>query len=175
MVKALDAVMKAIGILLRLLLIFAVGLTCLQIVFRYVINHPLTWTEQLSRFSFIWMMMLGIPVLFHRKDFMAFDLILNAFPPKIHNVIRVLIDIGISLFAIFWFVGAINLCAGTMNKMTSGVRIHYYWLYGAQALSALLILWVMATQAVQNILHAIKGTPAADFNKLPETEEGESE
>lgn len=173
MVKALNAVIKVIGMLLRVLLIVTVSLTCLQIVFRYLLNQPLTWTEQLSRYCFIWMMMLGIPVLFHRKDFMAFDLILNMFPKKLHNVVRVLIDIGISLFAIFWLVGSINLCAGTMNKMTSGVRIHYYWLYGAQAVSALLILWVMLTQAVQNTLHMIKGTPAADFNKLPEMEEGE--
>lgn len=170
MVKALDAVMKGIGVILRILLIITVCLTCLQIGCRYLLNRPLTWTEQLSRYCFIWMMMLGIPVLFHRKDFMAFDLILNAFPTKIHNVVRVLVDIGICLFAIFWLVGALNLCAGTMNKMTSGVRIHYYWLYGAQAVSALLILWVMATQAVQNTIFAIKGTPVADQNKLTEME-----
>lgn len=115
--------------------------------------------------------MLGIPVLFHQKSFMAFDLILNALPTKVHNVTRVIIDVCIVLFALFWLIGAVNLCAGTMNKLTSGVRIHYYWLYGAQAVSALLICWEMLTQTVQDAIKMAKGVPASGADQLPAKED----
>lgn len=156
MTKILDAVMKGLGQLLRAMLVVAVALICLQIISRYVFNNPLTWTEQLCRFVFIWMMMLGIPVLFYEKEFMAFDLLLHALPGKTQQVVTILIKIGICAFAVFWLFGSVKLCMGTMNKLTSGVRIHYYWLYGAQALSALLILWVMAVQTVQDTMQLFR-------------------
>lgn len=171
MVKILNAVIKAVGQILRVLLIFTVGLVCLQIVCRYLVGKPLTWTEQLARYAFIWMMMLGIPVLFYNKNFMAFDLILNVMPEKIRKFVRVFIDLAICLFAVFWLVGAVKLCIGTANKMTSGVRIHYYWLYSAQAVSSLLIIWVMLTQAVQNIICIVTGKPL--FEEIEEKKGGE--
>lgn len=157
MTKVLDAVMKGLGQILRAMLVITVALICLQIFSRYVLGKPLTWTEQLCRFFFIWMMMLEIPVLFHEKEFMAFDLLLHAIPGKTQQVVSILIKIGICAFAVFWLVGSVKLCMGTMNKLTSGVRIHYYWLYGAQSLSALLILWVMVTQTVQDVLQLVRG------------------
>ena len=172
MVKALDAVMKVLGYVLRVLLVFAMSLVILQIICRYAIGHPLTWTEQLCRYSFIWMMMLGLPILFHQKNFMAFDLILHSIPEKIRNWVRVFIDLGITAFAVFWVVGVTRLIIGTSNKMTSGVRIHYYWLYLAQLLSGVLIAWIMTTQAVQNILRIRKGEPLFE-QETPVIEEKE--
>jgi TRAP-type C4-dicarboxylate transport system permease small subunit len=149
LVKPLDFVIKVIGYLLRILLIAAVFFIFVQVVCRYALNAPLTWTEQISRFVFIWMMMLGIPVLFHRKAFMAFDLLLQAIPGKAQVVASILIKVAVCIFAVFWFRGALELCIGTANKLTSGIRINYYWLYGAQIVSSALIFWVMLTQVVQ--------------------------
>jgi len=149
MVRLLNAIIKGLGYVLRVMLIVTVALICVQVFWRYALGSPLTWTEQLCRFIFIWMMMLGIPVLFHKKSFMAFDLLLNALPDRRREIVTLFIDIAICVFAAFWLVGTVQLCAGTMNKLTSGVRIHYYWLYGAQAVSSALILWVMGTQTVQ--------------------------
>ena len=44
-----------------LLALFAVIIVCvsLQVFFRYVLNDPLTWSEELARFSFMWMVFLG--------------------------------------------------------------------------------------------------------------------
>ncbi len=151
MSRLLEKVIKVLGVFLRILLIITVALISFQIFSRYVLGKPTTWSEQLCRFMFIWMIMLGLPVLFYQKSFMAFDLILDKFPGKSREVVVLIIDIVICVFAVFWFYGAYSLCAGTMKKLTSGVRIHYYWLYGAQGVSALLILWVMLTQTFDQL------------------------
>ena len=159
MSRLLDKVIRVLGVFLRILLIITVALIGFQIFSRYLLGKPTTWSEQLCRFMFIWMTMLAIPVLFYNKSFMAFDLILNKLPGKAKDVMVLIIDIVICIFACFWLYGVIGLCAGTMKKLTSGVRIHYYWLYGAQGVSALLIIWVMLTQTFQQIRHlAGKGT-----------------
>ena len=54
---------------------------------------------------------------------------------------------------------------GTYTKFTTGVRIPYYCLYGAQNISALLIFWVMGTQVVQDAVSLVK-----NWNKKEEIE-----
>jgi len=106
---------------------------------------------------FIWMMMLGIPCLFNKKEFMAFDLLTESFKGGAYHIVRMFIDAVICVFAIFWLYGDINLIMGTFQKWTTGVRIPYYCLYAAQGVSALLLFWVMFTQFIEQIIAWTKG------------------
>ena len=48
----LAAVLKIVGIILTLTIL-------LQIFSRFIMIHPFSWTEELSRFAFIWFCFLG--------------------------------------------------------------------------------------------------------------------
>ena len=157
MTKALDFVIRVVGVVLRIMLACTVIFVSCQILFRYIFNSPLSWTEQLSRFFFIWMMCLSVPVLFYKKDFMAFDLIQNKIPEPARSIIVILVKIAIVAFAVFWFYGSVTLIAGTLNKMTSGVKMHIYWLYSAQSVASALVVWVMSTQVVHDIRDFVRG------------------
>ena len=48
-----------------LLVIFSmimVGATFLQVIFRYFFNHPLFWSEELSRYCFVWIVFVGAAI-----------------------------------------------------------------------------------------------------------------
>lgn len=156
MVKLLSIVIKIVGAVLRIMLASTVIFIFLQVFFRYVLHTPLTWSEQLSRFMFIWTMSLGLPVLFYKKDFMAFDLLQDSIPEPWRSILIILIKCAVTFFAVFWLHGSVSLIGGTMNKMTSGVKIPISLLYSAQTLASLLIVWVMATQIIQDIFAASK-------------------
>ena len=84
-------------ILIGLMLIF-VGIIVVQIVWRYILNSPLTWSEQVSRYLFIWAMLLAIPIVTRKKQDIAFDLLVNKFPEKFRIKIQYwdeLFDIGV--------------------------------------------------------------------------------
>ena len=49
-----------VGIAVFLVLILA---CVMQVFFRFVLNHSLSWTEELARYCFIWMHMLGASLL----------------------------------------------------------------------------------------------------------------
>ena len=151
MKKVLDGVIRAIGILLRILLIISVLLIVLQVFFRYFLKKPLMWTEQVCRMIFIWMMMLGIPVLFHEKNFMSFDMLLEKVPDRPRKIVQIVINICVCAFALFWCYGSITLIMGTYRKITSGVRVPYWFLYSAQTVGSLMLAWVMAQQTVDGI------------------------
>ena len=155
--KILDAVIKAVTQFLGVLISAIVVIIVLQVFTRYIVKSPLMWTEQTCRFIFIWMMMLGIPCLFHRRDFMAFDLLLESAHGKLYHILRLIIDAFIITFAIFWLSGDIQLIMGTYKKWTTGVRIPYYVLYGVQGISAFLLFNVMFYQFLEQLIAMIKG------------------
>ena len=157
MVKALDMVMSFLKIVLKVMLLLAVVFIGLQVIFRYVLNSPLMWTEQTCRFLFIWMMLFALPVLFYEKNFLAFDVLTDAMPYRARSILSILSKLFACIFCVCWFIGATQLIMATYKKMTPGVVIPYYLLYGAQNVSAVLVFWVMGNQMVESIKELIHG------------------
>ena len=75
MIKLIDKLMKGIECLVTILLGLEVVVIVAQIFFRYVLRRPLSWSDQACRFGLVWIIMLGVPVMFHRKSTVSFDLI----------------------------------------------------------------------------------------------------
>ncbi len=163
--KILDTLIKGVTQLLGAMITCIIVFIVMQVIWRYGFGKPLLWSEQLCRFIFIWMMMLGIPCLFNRKDFMAFDLLLESIKGVPYHLVRILIDLAIVCFAVFWFKGSTALIAGTFQKMTTGVRIPYYCLYGAQTVSAVLTFWVMVSQLLEQFVAMFKEGKAKKEDK----------
>ena len=47
----------------------------LQIGFRYALNAPLTWTEELARYLYVWACYLGAAVALRRRSHIAITLV----------------------------------------------------------------------------------------------------
>lgn len=107
--KLINRIMKLAELICMLLLGIAVTFVTLQIVFRYFLSSPLGWTEQTSRFCFIWIVMLGIPIMFYRKCEISFDFIREKMPEKLHNIVLLVLtclqsfSVFYTLFTVFHF------------------------------------------------------------------------
>ena len=132
------------------MIVVTVILIAMQIFMRYVVSRPLSWTEQVSRYLFVWMMMLGIPIMFHRKMYMAFDLLFDALSAKQQKILGLVIKAAICCFAVFYFRHSLNLCIQTWGRLTAGVKIPLYLVYGAQPVSAFFIFLVVLNQLIQD-------------------------
>jgi TRAP-type C4-dicarboxylate transport system permease small subunit len=146
------------------MLAVAVLVIALQVVMRYVVGQPLGWTEQMARYLFIWMVMLGIPIMFHRKIFMAFDLLLQALPKIVQLVMNYVIKLSICFFAAYWLWYSLQLIAATWGKLTSGIKMPLAVIYSAQPTCAFFLLLVILTQIAEDIAaakHRAKGGGAA--------------
>lgn len=173
MVKFVNMLMRGVEIILTILMGAASLIVVAQVLWRYVLHSPLGWTEQISRFAFIWIVMLGIPTIFNRNITMAFDILLGSLHGKIRTFLEVAIRVLGLAFCVFWFVAALELCISTGSRMTSGVRMPQNLLYGSQLFAAALLFLVLLKQIYEVVRDAKNPGQFEEISSAEATEEGE--
>lgn len=75
--QAVDTVLRTLCIVLFALLVL---LVCWQILTRLVLNDPSVWSEEASRYTFIWLSLIGISVATGERADVAIDLLVKKVP-----------------------------------------------------------------------------------------------
>ncbi|MDQ0823127.1 TRAP-type C4-dicarboxylate transport system permease small subunit [Arthrobacter sp. V4I6] len=75
--QAVDSVLRTICIVLFAVLVL---LVCWQILTRLVFNDPSVWSEEASRYTFIWLSLIGISVATGERADVAIDLLVRKIP-----------------------------------------------------------------------------------------------
>jgi TRAP-type transport system small permease protein len=71
---------QLVGGLLIILLIALITVSTMQIVWRYLLQHSLSWSEELARFMFVWVVTLGAAVAFNSGSHITIDLFIKWLP-----------------------------------------------------------------------------------------------
>ena len=81
-----------------------------QVVFRYAFNSPLTWSEELARYLFIWCAFLGWVVASRRHSHLAMTFVVERLPRVSQLTLAVLVQLATLLFA--WLLGSRGFTLG---------------------------------------------------------------
>lgn len=73
----------------------------ISVFYRYVLNHPLSWTEEVTRLMIVWLSFVGAYVAMREKKHIGFDLFVAKMPK---NARRTVFALGQILIAVFLFV-----------------------------------------------------------------------
>jgi len=92
-----------------------------QMVSRDLLKVSAPWTEEIARFSFIWMIFFGAVIAQAKKEHISMDFIINLVPLKIRKVVYKVFDIASILFLIMVFIGAVNMLERTSRVPLSVV------------------------------------------------------
>lgn len=142
--KAFDKLERVLSALSGALLVAFTLLTLIQVVMRYVAKSPLSWSEQLARYLFIWMLMLYMPVIMRHGGNLGFDLIVNRLPKKAAEIFWLICEFLIACFAALYCYYSVRLCIKFAKKTLVGLGIKANWVYSAQVVGAgLLCLFVL--------------------------------
>ena len=150
--KAVDKLMKVISTLLGILLMIAVVFVLVQIVFRYLLKSPLGWTNQMCQFLYVWIVMLGLPVLFHTKSVTAFDYLSSKMGERAQTILHIIVCILSLFFAVCFisFSWQFMLKKGAMMIPAFRV-IPYYTVYASMPVSGVLLIVEMVLQLVESV------------------------
>ena len=126
----------------------SVVIITIQVFWRYVLSDPLSWTEEVSRYLFIWIVMLGIPIMFNRNIAICFDLLSAKLSGRSSDNLQIVFRLLGLFFCVAYFCFSMSLCLKTGMRRTSGIEIPLNLLYSAQPVSAALTGLVMIKQVI---------------------------
>ena len=127
------------GILIIILSGMAV-VVFLQVIFRYILNLPLFWTEELARYCLVWASLLGSAVAVKRGQHIAVTIFMERLPPALRRRLTMiaLISVAAILTIILW--GGIQLVTITRAQISPALRVSMSVPYLAVPVGAALML-----------------------------------
>lgn len=126
-----------IGIFLTVVMIVTVFL---QVIFRYIIDNPLGWSEEFSRYVFVWTCMLGASIGIKNKSHYGLEAIFRLLPESKRKIFEIFLYILISSFLAVLVYYGFNLTRDIYQQTTPGLDISMAIPYSAIPVGALLML-----------------------------------
>jgi TRAP-type C4-dicarboxylate transport system permease small subunit len=145
--RGIDRLVRRIVILFMLVMTVAVSL---QIVFRYVFNAPLGWTEEVARFSFVWVSFFGASALMRVREHINVNVFVERFPSRLRAVCIFLADLLALICIYFFVVGGISLTTNEWRQLAPATEIPMGWVYLAIPISAMLMAIWAAIQTIES-------------------------
>ncbi len=140
--------------MLKLSLFSLFFLQILQVSFRYLLKNPLAWVDELSRYVFIFMVMLGAGLGAAKREHFSVDYIINKIKSsKVRKYLFFLSDLPVIVFAIVIILHGIRLLKTVSTQITAALGIPFSIPYSAVLIGASLLLihtllqWIYRTNS----------------------------
>ena len=116
------------AVIIAMVVIMAVVLF-LQVLYRYVLAQPLHWSEELARYLFVWLSILGATLGLQKRGHFGLDVFFQMFPRKMKQSMGFFIYflMGIVIFVIL--VQGITLVEKTAPQESPAMGISMSWAY----------------------------------------------
>lgn len=150
MIGALDTAFRAVLAALMALMVLCVTW---QIVSRYLLDAPSTWTEELSRFLLIWVGLLGGSYAYHVKMHLGLDLLTARLPPRAKRLQALFVHAAVMFFAVAaLIVGGFRLVwlNYELAQYSAALDVPMAAVYSSLPLSGLMLVVYAAMAMVQD-------------------------
>lgn len=114
-----------IGLALMVLL----TIILLQTFTRYVIFYSLPWSEELSRYLFVLMILLGINIGITRENFVRIDVIDNFLPARMKPIMGVFRDLVALVVAIIFTYSTLPMIRIGKFQKSPALQLPMNWMY----------------------------------------------
>ncbi|MEM5016822.1 TRAP transporter small permease [Metabacillus indicus] len=139
--KVRKTVDQTIAFVTCTMLAFMVLTAVWQVFTRYVLNSPSTVSEEILRYSLIWVSMLGAAYAFGKKKHIAIELLAEKLPKNKALAISIMIETLILLFAMLVMViGGSRIVALTMAQSSASLGLPMGYIYLSLPVSGVLII-----------------------------------
>ena len=112
----------------------------LQVTCRYLLGSPLVWSEELSRYLYIWVCYLGAPVALRRGNHIAITLFVDRLHPRVARGISVCMHLVALFFLLALAIEGAILTALSHRLIAITVPIPWSFIYAAVPISAALMM-----------------------------------
>jgi TRAP-type C4-dicarboxylate transport system permease small subunit len=112
-----------------------------QVFSRYVLNDPSSWTDELARYTMVWLGLLGASYLFGIKGHLAITLLDTALKGKANIALQLLINvISFAFVSLAMLKGGLALMGRTTQQLSPALQLPMSTVYSILPISAVIIL-----------------------------------
>jgi TRAP-type C4-dicarboxylate transport system permease small subunit len=122
------------------------AMTCIvfiSVLFRYVFNNPLTWTEELASLLFAWVTFVGAYVSFRSRSHISIDTLVIFLPSAARQWVARFVDVCVLLLLALFLWEGISLTMTTWSLEYPAMEISRGYLYLAIPVGAVLMAFGM--------------------------------
>ncbi|MEP6998392.1 MAG: TRAP transporter small permease subunit [Betaproteobacteria bacterium] len=137
----------------------------LQIAFRYVLNQPLGWTEEVTVLCWVWVVLWCAAFVLSDADEIRFDIVYTMVPPRVRRAFTAISSIAFVVLLLTSLPASWNYVAFMKREHTAYLHMRLDVMYSVY------VIFVVACVVKQAYIawRAITGAPPAAHDK-PEVE-----
>ncbi len=111
-----------------MLMIFFLGLA--QVIWRWVLNDPITWSEELIQLTYVWICYLGWSLASRKDSHIRITALMNALPKQGQKYLQISCNLLVILFSVLMVTYGINLIGvGAKRTAVSMTWLNYATVY----------------------------------------------
>lgn len=127
--KVINGLNTGLKHVLNVLLLTMVIVVFMQVLFRFALDQPLAWTEELARYLLVWITFLGASFAMAKKAHIGVDIIVDKLPPVLKNVIAIIASLISLSFFIMIIKESFTLIERTMVQTSPVLGISMGYIY----------------------------------------------
>lgn len=147
---------KRIEIVIKYFIFSLLSLMCivifLQVIFRYIIKYSLPWSEELARYLFVWLALMGAAVGVGKNAHFGIDILVKKLSYRLQKYFNLIGSLFILLFLLVVFYHGSVLTINNWAQLSPAMRIPMSFPYAAVPVSTVL----MSVYIIKNIYASSK-------------------
>lgn len=159
--KKFNKIYKAIDILLGIMMGIMVIFVFLNVVLRFIFNTGLASSEEISRYTFVFMTFIGAIVAMKENEHLSVDMLVKRFPKKGQAISNIIVNLIIIAIMIILALGSVKMVIQSSGARTAVLGIPFSFLYSICIVSAILIIII----AIEKIIIAINNPDQIEYSK----------
>ncbi len=151
MQKLLNVLGKIEGMFVMSALAFMGIVLALQILMRYIFNHPLVWSEELARYTFVWVTFVGASYGVHHNAHIRMEAIHKKFPPTLQKIVTISTNLLAILIFSYLVPAGIAFTIEQHDIASSAMEIPMSLIFAAVPVGCVIVAFRLLVQTIQMI------------------------
>ncbi len=156
-IKIIDKVNKALGLVLALLLMVMSVVVFYQVFSRFVLGESLRWSEELARYIMIWSVFIGAALALRKMELISVDAIKELMSEKIKKILVIFVYLLSLVFLAVLVIYGIEMAGNVVNQTSPAMRISMAWAYSAIPVGSFFMILNIIAVVLENILSLREG------------------
>lgn len=137
--NALNKLFKSIEVTMFLMLLGMVALVFMNVILRYFFNSGITWSEEMARYLFVWLIFVGAIGAMRDNAHLGVDTGIKRLKPKAQKIVYLLGQALILVIMLMLADGSFELTMINLNAKASATDLPLWCVYGIGVVTSICI------------------------------------